>query len=99
HTRLQALGPGGQHLLAMRFQATGFGEAQQYSLRKLVRVQIAGLLGLGQTRDEVPRPDSPTDAQSRKRDLRKASQQDRVAGSVQAFHWRDFGAVVAQLAV
>ena len=57
-----------EHLLLVRSEASGFREAQQHGLGKLIRVPIPCLLGFGQPLNEISRTDHPADAQPRERD-------------------------------
>src|SRR5271165_6321355 len=83
--RLQTLSAGLQHMLVMMFQPAGFGKAQQHSLRELVAMQVAPLLGFSEFLNERARPDHPTHAQTGEGQLGKTAQQNCVAALIELF--------------
>src|ERR1022692_765757 len=65
----QTRGAGLQHVGAMGGHPSGFGEAQQHGLGKLIGMQVGELLGLGQARDQGARAEYPAHAQAGEGDL------------------------------
>src|SRR5579883_2376670 len=95
----QSRRPDPQHLFEMCLQTAGFCKPQQYRLAELIGMQIARRLRFRQPGDEISRTGHPADPQSRKRDLRKATEQNRVARRIELLDRRDIVSDVAQCAI
>ena len=73
----------------MARQVSAAHEFRERGLRKLVGVQVGGLLHQAQPLDRVFRADAPADAQPGKCNFRKAVDLDHVAVAVERFQRRD----------
>src|SRR6266478_5206277 len=97
--RVQTLAPGLQHSLAMLFQPSRLGEAQQDSLRQLIGMQIAPQLGFGKACNQRARADDPAHSQPGESEFRKTAQQHCIAACVELLDGRDRLAFIGQRTV
>src|SRR5260370_12918344 len=94
--RVQTLASGLQHSLAMLFEPSRLGEAQQNGLRQLIGMQIAPQLSFSKACNQRARADNPTHSQPWKRKLREATQQHGIAVCVELLDGRDRVAFISQ---